>query len=55
MKPGDAMSTRTRGIAYRLVKTLVSKRTPLFNGALECRLSGYKMAAGGMPKIKPEA
>jgi hypothetical protein len=49
------MSTRPRGIAYRLVKTLVSKRTPLLNGALECRLSGYKMAAGRMRKIIPEA
>jgi putative N6-adenine-specific DNA methylase len=55
MKPGDAMSTRPRRIAYRFVKTLVSKRTPLFNGALECRLFEYKMVAGDTRGKKPEA
>jgi len=40
------MSTGPRGIAYRLVETLVTKRTPLFNGALECRLFEYKMRPG---------
>jgi len=34
---------------------LAFKRTPLFNGALECRLFEYKMVAGGMRKKKPEA
>jgi len=31
---------------------LAFKRTPLFNGALECRLFEYKMVAGGMRKKK---
>jgi putative N6-adenine-specific DNA methylase len=32
----------------KLIRLAVSKRTPLFNGALECRLFEYKMVAGGM-------
>ena len=32
-----------------------SKRTPLFNGALECRLFEYKLVAGSMRTMKPEA
>lgn len=31
-----------------------SKRTPLFNGALECRLFEYKLVAGSMRRVKPE-
>jgi len=30
-----------------------SRRTPLFNGALECRLLEYKVVAGSMrPQVK---
>ncbi len=32
----------------KLIRLAVSKRTPLFNGALECRLFEYKMVEGGM-------
>ncbi len=38
----------------KLIRLAASKRTPLFNGALECRLFEYKMVAGGMRKKKPE-
>ncbi|MET0584151.1 MAG: class I SAM-dependent RNA methyltransferase, partial [Candidatus Binatia bacterium] len=31
----------------KLIRLAVSKRTPLFNGALECRLFEYKMVQGG--------
>ena len=34
----------------KLIRLAASKRTPLFNGALECRLFEYKMVAGGMRK-----
>jgi putative N6-adenine-specific DNA methylase len=36
----------------KLIHLAVSKRTPLFNGALECRLFEYKMVDGGMRKKK---
>ena len=36
----------------RLIHLAVSKRIPLFNGALECRLFEYKMVEGGMRKKK---
>ena len=36
----------------KLIRLAVSKRTPLFNGALECRLFEYKMVEGGMRKKK---
>ncbi|MBI1995901.1 MAG: N-6 DNA methylase [Deltaproteobacteria bacterium] len=39
----------------KLIRLAASKRTPLFNGALECRLFEYKMVAGGMRKKKAEA
>jgi putative N6-adenine-specific DNA methylase len=39
----------------KLIRLAVSKRMPLFNGALECRLFEYKMVEGGMRKKKPEA
>ncbi len=39
----------------KLIHLAASKRTPLFNGALECRLFEYKMVEGGMRKKKPEA
>jgi len=40
----------------KLIKLRVSRRTPLFNGALECRLFEYKIVAGSMrgPKTRPE-
>lgn len=34
------------------IRLSTSRRTPLFNGALECRLFEYKMIAGGMRKDK---
>lgn len=36
----------------KLIRLSTSRRTPLFNGALECRLFEYKMLAGGMRKDK---
>jgi putative N6-adenine-specific DNA methylase len=36
----------------KLIRLTASKRTPLFNGALECRLFEYRMVAGGNRKIK---
>jgi len=36
----------------KLIRLHTSKRTPLFNGALECRLFEYKMVEGGMRKAK---
>jgi 23S rRNA (guanine2445-N2)-methyltransferase len=39
----------------KLIRLAASKRTPLFNGALECRLYEYKMVEGGMRKKKTEA
>jgi 23S rRNA (guanine2445-N2)-methyltransferase len=38
----------------KLIRLAVSKRTPLFNGALECRLFEYRMVEGGMRKKKLE-
>ena len=32
----------------RLIKLKASRRTPLFNGALECRLYEYRMIAGSL-------
>ena len=37
----------------KLIKLQVSKRTPLFNGALECRLFEYRIVAGSMRGLKP--
>lgn len=37
----------------KLIRLATSKRTPLFNGALECRLFEYKLIEGGMRKKKP--
>jgi putative N6-adenine-specific DNA methylase len=39
----------------KLIRLAASKRTPLFNGALECRLFEYKMVEGGMRQKKPGA
>jgi putative N6-adenine-specific DNA methylase len=37
----------------KLIHLAASKRIPLYNGALECRLFEYKMVEGGMRKKKP--
>lgn len=37
----------------KLIRLSPSRRTPLFNGALECRLLEYKLIAGSMRKQKP--
>jgi len=62
-KLGDALKQRYAGwTAYiltadlrlaKLIRLTTSKRTPLFNGALECRLFEYRMMAGSMRKSKP--
>jgi putative N6-adenine-specific DNA methylase len=39
----------------KLIRLSASKRTPLFNGALECRLFEYKLQAGSMRKSTPDA
>jgi 23S rRNA (guanine2445-N2)-methyltransferase len=36
----------------KLIRLATSKRTPLFNGALDCRLFEYRMIEGGMRKKK---
>jgi len=36
------------------VRLKASKRTPLFNGAIECRLFEYQMVPGSARKPKPE-
>ena len=38
----------------KLIRLAASKRTPLFNGPLECRLFEYKMVEGEMRRKKPE-
>jgi putative N6-adenine-specific DNA methylase len=38
----------------KLVRLQASKRTPLFNGPLECRLYEYKIVAGSMRKEREE-
>ena len=62
-KLGDALKQRFSGWrAYiftgdaqlpKLIRLSASKRTPLFNGALECRLLEYKIMAGSMRRVKP--
>ena len=37
----------------KLIGLKASKRTPLFNGALECRLLEYKIIAGSHRRLKP--
>jgi 23S rRNA (guanine2445-N2)-methyltransferase len=37
----------------KLIKLQVSKRTPLYNGALECRLFEYRIVAGSMRGARP--
>jgi putative N6-adenine-specific DNA methylase len=63
-KLGDALKKRFSGWrAYllsadmrlpRLIRLAASKRTPLFNGALECRLFEYKLVEGSMRKKKAQ-
>ena len=61
-KLGDALKQRFCGwTAYllsadrrlpRLIHLQASKRTPLYNGALECRLYEYRLVAGTMRRPK---
>jgi putative N6-adenine-specific DNA methylase len=60
---GDALKQRYAGwTAYiltadmrlpKLIGLKATKRTPLYNGALECRLFEYRLVAGSMRKSKP--
>ena len=62
-KLGDALKQRYAGwTAYiltadlrlaMLIRLTASRRTPLYNGALECRLFEYRMMAGSMRRPKP--
>ncbi len=61
-KLGDVLKKRFSGweayiftadpLLPKLIRLNASRRTPLFNGALECRLLEYKMVAGGMRRVK---
>jgi 23S rRNA (guanine2445-N2)-methyltransferase len=61
---GDALKARWSGWSCyflsadaqlpKLIGLKASRRTPLFNGALECRLFEYKIQAGSMRRMKPE-
>jgi putative N6-adenine-specific DNA methylase len=63
-KLGDALKKRYAGwTAYilsadmrlpKLIGLAASKRTPLYNGALECRLFEYKLVAGSLRKKRAE-
>jgi putative N6-adenine-specific DNA methylase len=39
----------------KLIRLAASKRTPLYNGALECRLFEYEMVEGGMRRKESES
>lgn len=62
-KLGDVLKKRFSGwrayfltadpMLAKLIRLTPSRRTPLFNGALECRLLEYKLIAGSMRKEKP--
>jgi len=39
----------------KTIRLTPSRRVPLFNGALECRLLEYRLVAGSMRKTKPDA
>jgi putative N6-adenine-specific DNA methylase len=64
-KLGDVLKQRYAGwTAYvltadlrlaKLIGLAASKRTPLYNGALECRLFEFKLVAGSMRRIKRDA
>ena len=61
-KLGDALKQRFSGwTAYilsadrqlpKLLRLQASRRTPLFNGALECRLYEYRLVPGSMRRVK---
>jgi putative N6-adenine-specific DNA methylase len=63
-KLGDALKKKFAGwTAYiftadlrlpKLIGLAPSRRTPLFNGALECRLFEFRLVAGSMRKKKPD-
>jgi len=62
-KLGDALKSRFTGwrcylfsgdpLLPKLIRLRATKRTPLFNGSLECRLYEYVMVAGEMQKRRP--
>jgi putative N6-adenine-specific DNA methylase len=64
-KLGDALKKKFSGWrAYilsadmrlpKLIRLAASKRTPLFNGPLECRLFEYRIVEGGMRRKEREA
>jgi putative N6-adenine-specific DNA methylase len=64
-KLGDALKRRFAGwTAFlmsgdtrlpKLIGLKASRRTPLFNGALECRLYEYRVVAGSMRTPRPDA
>ncbi|MDH4149634.1 MAG: THUMP domain-containing protein [Betaproteobacteria bacterium] len=64
-KLGDILKQRYSGwTAYiltadlriaKIMRLKPSRRTPLFNGALECRLFKYELVAGSMRKVKEES
>jgi len=63
-KLGDVLKQRFAGwTAYiltsdmrlpRLIRLAASRRTPLYNGALECRLFKYELVAGSRRRVKRE-
>jgi putative N6-adenine-specific DNA methylase len=63
-KLGDALKQRFAGWrAYlfsgdgnlaKSIRLSASRRTPLYNGKIECRLYEYKIVAGGNRKEKPQ-
>ncbi len=62
-KLGDALKQKFSGwrayllsgdmVLPKLIRLAASKRTPLYNGALECRLFEFKVVAGSMRKKPP--
>jgi putative N6-adenine-specific DNA methylase len=64
-KLGDLLKKRFTGwrayilsadiLLPKLIRLAASRRMPLYNGALECRLFEFKMVQGGMGRKKPEA
>ena len=38
----------------KLIRLQASRRTPLYNGALECRLYEYKLVPGSMRRVKKD-
>ncbi|TFH12340.1 MAG: class I SAM-dependent RNA methyltransferase [Nitrosomonadales bacterium] len=63
-KLGDALKKRFIGwnaylftgdtLLPKLIRLAASRRIPLFNAAIECRLLEYKIVGGGMRKIKKD-